>query len=126
MPTKFTIDAGPDTEWRVLVVVHPNSKQMHKARRKLGNTEGTCGAFCWTKPTIGLIDTDEIAEIHFNRRELPVAFVVHEVYHAFVAYARLIRLKTSSVAAEEWAAESIEHMTGAILWMLKKKGIKTT
>ena len=125
MAIKFTIDASPNTTWRILVFVHPSLKAMHKARGDSG-----CLAFCLPYTHDQCVTEKQggvFCELHFARGEnMRHKFIVHECLHALVAYAKLCRLKIheADYDGEEWLACSIEHMVSGILWMLKKRKVK--
>ena len=118
-PTEFIICCGPGTVWKCKVIIHANQKALTKAR---GRSE--CQAFCWQHSDAKAADTGFNAEMHFNRKNITVALIVHEASHVVVAFSRRCRLDLNARIGDEAFAESMEHVVMATIHHLRKLKIK--
>jgi hypothetical protein len=121
---EFTVPAGPNTGWKIRVFVWPDKNAYLRARKRVGGDTSGSVAFCFIRSRPDTLKDGEcVANVHFNRKNLKLSYIVHECYHALGSYANFIKLKENTVSGEEWAADSIEHMVDGIVFALKKKRV---
>ena len=119
----FTIDCGPGTLWKCKVFVWPSKMSMHHNRKaNAGVTD--CDAFCRQYGSTDAWKKELACEMHFNRQDIRLKYVVHESSHAAIAYLKLVKLDINTAVGDEGLAESIEHLVDGTLYYLKRRKVK--
>ena len=104
--------AGPGTSLKIGVTIHSDLAALRKAYRGMTGLSGdTILAFCHR----GEVVDEVIAELHFNRAEMPLSTIVHETCHAVLVLARYMRLNLEDNYAEEIVAEASEAIVANAL-----------